>query len=132
MQTHKQTQQTNLQINFRCSKHLKNFLCLSLCLVAQSCLTLCKPMTVAHQALLSTGIFQARILEWVAMPSSNGSSQPRGIKPRSPALQVDSLLSEPPGKPKYTAMGSLSFSRGSSQPRNQTGVTCIAGGFFTS
>ena len=32
------------------------------------------------------------------MPSSRGSSQP-GIKPRSPTLQMDSLLSEPPGKP---------------------------------
>ena len=35
------------------------------------------PWTVAHQALLSMGILQARILEWVAMPSSSGSSWPR-------------------------------------------------------
>ena len=35
------------------------------------------PWTVAHQAPLSLGILQARILEWVAMPSSRGSSQPR-------------------------------------------------------
>ena len=35
------------------------------------------PWTVACQASLSIGIFQARILEWVAMPSSRGSSQPR-------------------------------------------------------
>ena len=33
--------------------------------------------TVARQAPLSMGIFQARILEWVAMPSSRGSSRPR-------------------------------------------------------
>ena len=33
--------------------------------------------TVAHQATLSLGILQTRILEWVAMPSSRGSSQPR-------------------------------------------------------
>ena len=32
------------------------------------------PWTVAHQAPLSTGIYQARILEWVSMPSSKGSS----------------------------------------------------------
>ena len=32
---------------------------------------------VAHQAPLFTGILQARILEWVAMPSSGGSFQPR-------------------------------------------------------
>ena len=35
------------------------------------------PRTVAHQAPLSMGILQARILEWVAMPSSRGSSQSR-------------------------------------------------------
>ena len=33
--------------------------------------------TVAHQAPLSMRIFQARILEWVAMPSSRGPSRPR-------------------------------------------------------
>ena len=44
------------------------------------------------------GILQARILEWVAFPFSRGSSNP-GIKPRSPALRVDSLPAEPPGKP---------------------------------
>ena len=33
--------------------------------------------TIAHQAHLCMGIFQARILEWVAMPTSRGSSQPR-------------------------------------------------------
>ena len=47
-----------------------------LCLVAQSCLTV-TPWTVAHQAPLSMRILQARILEWVAMPSSRGSSQSR-------------------------------------------------------
>ena len=35
------------------------------------------PGTIANQAPLSVGIFQARTLEWVAMPSSRGSSQPR-------------------------------------------------------
>ena len=35
------------------------------------------PRTVAHQAPLSIGILQARILEWVAMRTSRGSSQPR-------------------------------------------------------
>ena len=42
------------------------------------------------------GILQARILEWVAIHFSTVSSQPK-----SPALQADSLLSEPPGKPPY-------------------------------
>ena len=52
-----------------------------------------------QQAPVFIGTLQARILEWVATPSSWGSSQPR-TEPRSPALQVDSLPSEPPGKPK--------------------------------
>ena len=44
------------------------------------------------------GIFQARILEWVAILSPGDLSDP-GIEPESPALQADSLPSEPPGKP---------------------------------
>ena len=44
----------------------------------QSCLTLCDPMeSVARQAPLSMGILQARILEWVAVPSSRESSRLR-------------------------------------------------------
>ena len=53
------------------------------------------PWTVAHQAPLSMGIFQARILEGVAIPSFRGLPDP-GIPPRSPALQADSLPSKPP------------------------------------
>ena len=59
-------------------------------LVAESCPTLATPWTVARQAPLSS-IFQARILEWVA----------------------------------------VFFSRGSSQPSDQTQVSYIAGRFFT-
>ena len=43
------------------------------------------------------GILQARILEWVAISFSRGSSQP-GIKPKSLATQTNYLPSEPPGK----------------------------------
>ena len=49
-----------------------------------------------------------RILEWVPCPPLGDLPNP-GIKPRSPALQEDSLPSEPPGKPKNTGMGSLSL-----------------------
>ena len=57
------------------------------------------PWTLVH------GIPQARILEWVALPFSKP-----GIKPRSPALQADSLPAEPQGKPKNTVVGSLTLS----------------------
>ena len=43
------------------------------------------------------GIFQARILEWVAFPFSGVLLNP-GIEPKSPTLQADSLPAEPPGK----------------------------------
>ena len=42
------------------------------------------PWIAAHQAPLSMGIIQARILEWVAMPSSRESSQPRDQTQVSP------------------------------------------------
>ena len=57
------------------------------------------PWTTAQQAPLSMGILQTRILEWVAMPSE-GFPNP-GIEPRSPALKVDSLPSEPLVKQSY-------------------------------
>ena len=44
--------------------------------------------------LLVHGILQARILEWVAFPSPADLPNP-GVKPRSFALQADSLRSEP-------------------------------------
>ena len=62
-----------------------------LCLVAQSCPTLWEPMDCSPPGSSVHGILQARILEWVVMPSSWGSSW----------------------------------------PRDQTQVSCIAGGFFT-
>ena len=89
------------------------------------------PWTVAHQAPLSMGVLQARLLEWVAMPSSRGSSQPRDWTQVS-HIVANSLPSEPLGKPKNTGVGSLSLLGGSSWPRNWTGVSCIAGGLFTS
>ena len=46
-------------------------------LVPQSCPTLASPWTVACHAPVSIGILQARILEWLAMPFSRGSFQPR-------------------------------------------------------
>ena len=52
----------------------------SICMHAkllQSCLTLCDSMVCSPPGFTVHGILQARILEWVAMPSSRGSSQTR-------------------------------------------------------
>ena len=46
-------------------------------LVTQSCLTLCDSMDCSPPGSSVPGILQARILEWVAMFSSRGSSRPR-------------------------------------------------------
>ena len=61
-------------------------------------LILCDPMDCSPPGSSVHGNLQARILEWVAVPFSRGSSQHR-VEPASPALQADSLPSEPPGKP---------------------------------
>ena len=47
------------------------------CSVAQSCPTLCNPTDCSPPGFSVQTILQARILKWVAMPSSRGSSQPR-------------------------------------------------------
>ena len=54
------------------------------------------------------GILQARILEWVAIPFSRDLPN-REIEPKFPALQANSLPSEPPGKSKNTGGGNLSL-----------------------
>ena len=62
------------------------------------------PWTIARQALLSMEFSR----EEQPFPSPGNIPYP-GIEPQSPALQVDSLLSEPRGKPKNTGAGSLSL-----------------------
>ena len=98
--------------------------------VTQLCPILCHPIDYTVHGLL-----QVRILAWVAFPSPGDLSNP-GIESRSTTLQVDSLSAEPQGKPQGSIHRTLEwvaypFSRGSSQPRNKTRVSCIAGGFIT-
>ena len=69
-------------------------------LVTQSCPTLCDSMDCSPPGSSVCEIFQARILDWVALSFSRGSSQPRD-QPRSPALQAHSLLTELQGKPNH-------------------------------
>ena len=64
-------------------------------LVTQLCLTLRDPRTVAHQAPLSMEFSRQEYQSGVAFPSPGDLPDP-GIKPRSPALQVDTLMFEPP------------------------------------
>ena len=123
-------------------------------LVAQACLTLCDPMDCSLPGPSVHTILQARIWSGLSFPPSGDLPDP-GIKLRSPSLEPDSLLSEPPGKTKatpscltlcdpmdYTVHGILQarilewvtvpFSRGFSQSKGRTQVSRIAGRFFTS
>ena len=102
----------------------------------QLCATL---WTIACQAPLSMGILQTRILEWVAMPSSRGSSWSRdrncvscisghGVSLKSPACPWDS-----PGK--NTAVGCHDLLRGIFPTQRSNShllpSPALAGGFFT-
>ena len=89
--------------------------------VAQSCPAPCNPMDYTVH-----GILQARILEWVAIPCSRGSSQPRDS-----TWQVDFLPAEPQGKSKNTGMGSLSLLQQIFLTQESNWVSCIADRFFT-
>ena len=54
---------------------LPGCVCVCVCLVTQSCPTLCDPVDYSLSGSSVHGILQARVLEWVAMLSSRGSSQ---------------------------------------------------------
>ena len=77
---------------------------LSICsipyLYAQLCPTLCDPMNYNPPDSSVHGVFQARILEWVATSSSRGSSRPRDQTHVS-CIAGRFFTTEPPGKPKY-------------------------------
>ena len=108
------------------------------------------PWTVAHQTPLSMKFSRQEHCSGLPFPSPGDLPNPV-IEPRSPILWEDSIPSEPPGKPKvtqscstlynsidYTIHGILyarilewvafSFSRRSSQPRDQIQVSHTAGG----
>ena len=56
------------------------------------------PWTITYQAPLSMGFSRQEYWSGVPFPSPGGLPDP-GTEPRSPALQADALISEPPGKP---------------------------------
>ena len=68
----------------------------------QSRPTLCNPLDCSQPGSSVHGTLQARILEWVAMPSCKGSSQPRHRTCVSyiPCLAGGIFTAEPPGKPE--------------------------------
>ena len=113
----------------------------SCCSVAQSCPTFCEPMYCSPPGSSIHGILQARILEWVAMPSSRRSSGPRDqtracavkvleVKPSFPYLKATSPPWKKPGQAVCRARKDESqemrlyhdSGHGSGKPR---GGTCV-------
>ena len=76
------------------------------------------------------GILQARILEWIAFPSSKGSFQPRNQTQVSCIAGSLYQLSHK-GSPRILEWVAYPFSKESSWPRNWTGVSCVADVSFT-
>ena len=76
-----------------CSKHFNDGKKVKV-LVAQLCLTLCNPMDRSPPVFSVHGTLQARILEGLPFLLQGIFPNP-GIEPGSPALQADSLPSEP-------------------------------------
>ena len=123
-------------------------------LVAQLCPTLCSTMDCSLPSSFVHGTLQARILEWVAISFSRrndqgGSKVTQGTSPPAPkdpihcvscSVMSDSLQLHglsPPGSSVHGILQArvlewvaIPFSRASSQPRDPTQVSCIAGGFF--
>ena len=90
------------------------------------CPTLGSPMDCNPPGSSVHGILQARIREWLPCLPPEDLPYP-GIKPVSPALQADSLPSEPPGQAWSGQMWiATPASRGSSQPRDRTHVPHVS------
>ena len=122
-------------------------------LLTQSCSTVCDPWTIACQASLSMEFPRQEYWSGLSFPSLGCIPNP-GIEPESPELQADSLPSEPPCKQEQLFSCSvvsdsatpwtvacqaplsmefsrqeywvaISFSRGSSRPRDRTCIPYI-------
>ena len=119
-------------------------------LVIKSCTTLCNPMDCSPPGYFVYEILQARILEWVAISFSKwccilfSTSLSRavvvvgGLVTKLCPTFCDPMDYNLPGYFVYKFLQtiilewvSISFSIGSSQLRDQTHVSCIAGGFFS-
>ena len=86
-------------MDFMVSQLYLSYVCAKL---LQSCPTLQDPMDCSPPGSSVHGILQARILEWVAMPSSRGSSPPRDRTCIyfGSCVAASFFTTEPPGKPE--------------------------------
>ena len=97
---HHSTPQKGYTISKQAPAHQDLFLLVIGSLVAKSGSTLETSWTVACQATLSMGFPRQEYCSGLPFPSPRDLSNP-GIELRSPELQADSLLTVPPGKPRF-------------------------------
>ena len=101
-------------------------MCCAMHLVAQACSNLCDPMNCSPPGSSVHGGSSGKNTRVCCYAFLQGNLPNPGIKPRSPTLQVYSLLSEPAGKPKNTGVDSLSLLQGnfSTQESNWGPLLC--------
>ena len=97
-----------------------------LCLVSQSCPTLCDLVDSSPSGSSVHGDSPGKKTGVGCHALLQGIFPTQGWNPGPPALQVDSLPTEPPGKPKNTGVDSLSLLQGSFWPSIWTRVSWIA------
>ena len=88
--------------------------------VAVSHIQLCDPM-----AYIVHGILQAGILKWVSLSLLQGIFPPQGLNPALPQCRQIFYQVSHKGRPRMLEWVAYPFSSRSSQPRNQTRVSCI-------
>ena len=97
----------------------------------QSCPILCDPI-VAHQASLSIGFSRQEYWSGLPCPPPGDHFPTQGSNPVLSHCRQILYCPSHEGSPRILAWVAYPFSRGTSQPRNRTGVSCIADRFFTS
>ena len=110
--------------------HTHTHICV--CLAIQLCLTLCNPMDCSppgssvhgNSPGKNTGVGCHALLQQI-FPT-------QGSNPSLPICRQILYQLSHQGSPRILEWVAYPFSRGTSQPRDQTGVSCIIGGFFTS
>ena len=107
-------------------------LCYVLCLVAQSCLTLCDSMDYSPPSSSIHGDSPGKNTGVCFYALLQGIFPTEGSNPGLPHCKWVLYHLSHQGSPRILEWVAYPFSSGCSQPRNWTGVSCIAGAFFTS
>ena len=113
---------------FNCS----TVFCALLCLVAHLCLTLCDPMDCSPPGSTVHGDSPGKNTRVSCHAFLQGVFPTQGSNPGLPHCRQTLYCPNHKGSPRILEWVAYPFSRGTFRPRSQTGISCIAGRFFTS